>query len=270
MLAGLQAVQVLVTGLILGVPLTPVLAIWAGIWTLVPQVGGAIGGLPFILLAFSHSATSGLIAGAAFGLYLVIANNVLLPVIVGKAVDVSPLATMAATIAGFTLLGVIGAILAVPVFGATKSIYKQLRPSDPDAGGDAKHPRQHHRTGRMRTTMQQVRDRRRRRHRVRTDARVTRSRPGTSAAKRPVASSPGRGSTPCTAPARSRGSSRTRSRLASVERCWVDARAASKGVIVDAAMCCDSAPAQHEESHARNVSALRGHTGSAADRAPGP
>jgi predicted PurR-regulated permease PerM len=155
-LAGLQAVQVLVTGLVLGVPLTPVLAIWAGVWTLVPQVGGAIGGLPFILLAFSHGATTGLIAAAAFGLYLVIANNVLLPVIVGRAVNVSPLATMAATIAGFTLLGVIGAVLAVPIFGAAKSIYVELRPSraeDPPPG-PTRHP-----SGRVRTTLDHVRDR---------------------------------------------------------------------------------------------------------------
>lgn len=142
-LAGLQAVQVLITGLLLGVPLTPVLALWAGIWTLVPQIGGAIGGLPFVLLAFSHGATAGLIATGAFGLYLVIANNVLLPVIVGKAVDVSPLATMVATIAGFTLLGIIGAVLAVPMFGATKSIYKALRPLTSDDDGDDDRDRDH-------------------------------------------------------------------------------------------------------------------------------
>jgi predicted PurR-regulated permease PerM len=155
LLAGLQAVQVLVTGLALGVPLTPVLAVWAGIWTLVPQIGGAIGGLPFILLAFSHSATSGVIAAVAFGLYLVIANNVLHPVIIGKAVDASPLATMALTIAGFTLLGVIGAVLAVPLFGAGKSIYKQLHSSDGTPSGRAAA----HAPGRLRSGITSVRTR---------------------------------------------------------------------------------------------------------------
>ena len=144
----------LVTGLALGVPLSPALAVWAGIWTLVPQIGGAIGGLPFILLAFTQSASTGLIATAVFGLYLVIANNVLLPVIVGKAIDASALATMAATIAGFTLLGVIGAVLAVPVFGATKSIYLALRPPEPSGLPERRHP-----PGRVRTRTAQIRDR---------------------------------------------------------------------------------------------------------------
>jgi len=127
-LAILQGVQVFVTGLVFGVPLTPVAALWAAVWTLVPQVGGAVGGLPFVLLAFSHSASAGVWVTIIFGVYLVIANNVLLPVIVGKAVDLSALATTVATIAGFTLLGVPGAVLAVPVLGAGKAIWLQRRP----------------------------------------------------------------------------------------------------------------------------------------------
>jgi hypothetical protein len=73
--------------------------------------------------------------------------DVLLPIIVGKAVDASPLAT----IAGFTLLGAIGA---VPVFGATKSIYKQLRPTDDETTRPRRHP-----PGRVRRRIIDVRDR---------------------------------------------------------------------------------------------------------------
>ena len=110
----LQGLQVLVTGLVLGVPLSPLLAVWAAVWNLVPQLGGAIGGIVFVLVAFTQGATTGIIAGVIFMVYLTFANNVLLPVILGKAVDISPLTTMVATIAGFSIGGIIGAMLAVP------------------------------------------------------------------------------------------------------------------------------------------------------------
>ena len=47
--------------------------------------------------------------------------------ILGKAVDISPLTTMVATIAGFSIGGIIGAMLAVPIIGAGKAMYLELR-----------------------------------------------------------------------------------------------------------------------------------------------
>ncbi len=155
LLAGLQAVQVLITGLALGVPLSPLLAVWAGVWNLVPQAGGAIGGSLFVLVAFTQGATTGLVAAAIFGIYLVIANNVLLPVIIGKAVDLSPVSTMVATIGGFTVGGIIGAMVAVPVFGAGKAIYAELKP-DRAARRRAARRRP---PGRVETARQRVRER---------------------------------------------------------------------------------------------------------------
>jgi predicted PurR-regulated permease PerM len=128
LLATLQGLQVLITGLVLGVPLSPLLAVWAAVWNLVPQVGGAIGGILFVLVAFTQGATTGVIAAAVFLLYITFANNVLLPVILGKAMNISPLATMVATIAGFSIAGIVGAMLAVPILGAGKAMYLELRP----------------------------------------------------------------------------------------------------------------------------------------------
>jgi predicted PurR-regulated permease PerM len=127
LLSVLQGLQVLVTGLVLGVPLSPLLAVWAAVWNLVPQIGGAIGGIVFVLVAFTQGATTGIIAGVIFMVYLTFANNVLLPVILGKAVDISPLTTMVATIAGFSIGGIIGAMLAVPLIGAGKAMYLEVR-----------------------------------------------------------------------------------------------------------------------------------------------
>jgi len=127
-LAALQGAQVLITGIVLGVPLSPLLALWAGVWNMVPQIGGAIGGIVFVLVAFTQGATTGVIAAIVFMVYLTFANNALLPVILGRAVNVSPLMTMVATIGGFAVAGVIGAMVAVPIIGTAKAIYFELRP----------------------------------------------------------------------------------------------------------------------------------------------
>jgi putative heme transporter len=126
-LAALQGLQVLITGLILGVPLSPLLAVWAAVWNLVPQLGGAIGGIVFVAVAFTQGATAGVIAGIVFMIYITFSNNVLLPVILGRAVNISPLSTMVATVGGFFVAGIVGAMLAVPLLGAGKAMYHEIR-----------------------------------------------------------------------------------------------------------------------------------------------
>jgi predicted PurR-regulated permease PerM len=125
----IAGVFVLVTGLALGVPLTPLVAVWVGVFDLVPQIGGAAGGIPFVLLAFTKSAFTGVITGVLFVLYLQIENHVIQPLVVGKSVKLSPPATMTAALVGVSAAGVVGALVAVPLVGALKVAYLELRPS---------------------------------------------------------------------------------------------------------------------------------------------
>ena len=125
MLAGLY---VLVTGLALGVPLAPLVAVWVLVFNMVPQIGGAAGGIPFVLLAFTRSATTGAAAAVLFLVYMQIENHVIQPVVVGKTVKLSPPATMTAALVGVSAAGVVGALIAVPVVGAAKVAYHELRP----------------------------------------------------------------------------------------------------------------------------------------------
>jgi predicted PurR-regulated permease PerM len=50
------------------------------------------------------------------------------PVLVGQAVKLSPPATMTAALIGVSAGGVVGALLAVPLVGAAKAIYLEVRP----------------------------------------------------------------------------------------------------------------------------------------------
>ena len=127
--AGIAGVFTLIVGLVMRVPLTPLLAVWVSLWDLVPQVGGAAGGIPFVLLAFTVSPLTGVICAVLFMLYLQIENNVVQPLLVGRAVQLSPPATMAAALIGVSAGGVVGALLAVPLTGAVKAIYLEARPS---------------------------------------------------------------------------------------------------------------------------------------------
>jgi predicted PurR-regulated permease PerM len=125
--AGIAGLVVLVLGLALGVPLTPLAAVWVALWDLVPQIGGAAGGIPFVLLGFSQGVPTGVACALFFVVYLQIENHVLGPLLVGQAVKLSPPATMAAALIGVSAGGVVGALLAVPLTGAAKAAYIELR-----------------------------------------------------------------------------------------------------------------------------------------------
>jgi predicted PurR-regulated permease PerM len=130
LIAGLT---VLVAGLVLRVPLTPLLAANVMVFDLVPQIGGAAGGIPFVVMGFTHSATTGVLCAVFFMLYLQFENNILGPLVVGQAVKLSPPATMAAALVGVAAGGVVGALCAVPFVGAMKIVYLEFRGSPQDA-----------------------------------------------------------------------------------------------------------------------------------------
>ena len=128
LVAGVAGVAVLVAGLALGVPLTPLAAVWVAVWNLVPQVGGAAGGILFVALGLTQGAGVGIACLVFFAVYLQIENHVLGPLLVGQAVKLSPPATMTAALVGMSSGGVVGALIAVPLVGAVKAVYLELRP----------------------------------------------------------------------------------------------------------------------------------------------
>ena len=112
--AVLDGAVVLVLGLVLGVPLAPIAAIWAMVTNLIPQIGGFLGGSFFVLLAFSASPTTGLLALVLFVAYLQIENNIIQPAIVGQSMNLSPPTTMIAALIGGAVAGVPGALAVTP------------------------------------------------------------------------------------------------------------------------------------------------------------
>jgi putative heme transporter len=128
-LAGLVTLS---AGLALGVPLAPVAALWTTFTNLIPQIGGFLGGSFFTLLALTQGPVQAVIALAIFLVYTNLENHVIQPAIVGRAVNLSPPATMLAALVGGAAAGVPGALLATPLVGAVKAVYLDSKGEMPE------------------------------------------------------------------------------------------------------------------------------------------
>ena len=126
-MAALAGVVVLVASLSLGVPLAPLLAVWVAICNPIPQIGGFLGAVPFVALGLTRSAIVGVICLIVFLIYQQTENHLLQPLIIGRAVRLTPPSTMVAALVGVAAGGVIGGLLAIPMLGASKAIYLALR-----------------------------------------------------------------------------------------------------------------------------------------------
>jgi predicted PurR-regulated permease PerM len=121
---------VLIMGVILGLPLTPVAALWTASTNLIPQIGGFLGGSLFVALGLTKGPTTAVICLAWFLAWQQLENHVIQPVVVGEAVNLSPPATMLAALIGASAAGVPGALLATPLAGVIKALYLEVR--DPE------------------------------------------------------------------------------------------------------------------------------------------
>jgi predicted PurR-regulated permease PerM len=128
--AALNGLMVGIGAFALGVPLAPALAAWAMAWNFVPQIGGFVGGVPFVALAFSQSPISGVVAFVGFVIYQNIENHLIQPAVVGRAVDLPAWLALVAALVGAAIGGLVGAVLAVPVLGAVKVMHREWKRED--------------------------------------------------------------------------------------------------------------------------------------------
>lgn len=142
LVAVLNGIWTAAAAIIAGVPLSPVLAVWSALTSLIPQIGGLLGfGLVFIV-SLTAGVGPAIFMTIAFLAFMLFTNHVLVPLVVGKAVSLSPPVTMLAAVGGFSVAGIVGALFAVPTFGAIKAVAMHLRGTDPEADHDA-HVRRH-------------------------------------------------------------------------------------------------------------------------------
>lgn len=112
--------------LIFGVPYAALLAISVAILDLIPVVGSVIAGVLVSLIAFTVSLPVGLGTIGFFIGYRLVEDYVLVPRIIGGAVKVPAIVTVVAVILGGALLGVVGALVAIPVAAALLLLVREM------------------------------------------------------------------------------------------------------------------------------------------------
>jgi predicted PurR-regulated permease PerM len=137
----IAGIVVSVTLLILGVPFPYLWGLWVALVDFLPQVGGALAGIPTVLFAATHSLTAGIVTAVVFAVYTQIENHVLNPLVMSKTVRVSPLFVLVSVLVGASigawlggvLGGLVAALLAVPTAAALQTVIRDLwRETAPD------------------------------------------------------------------------------------------------------------------------------------------
>jgi predicted PurR-regulated permease PerM len=112
--------------LILGVPFPLLLAIMVMLLDVIPVVGTTAAGVVVTLVALTVSLPVGLATAGFFVVYRVVEDYVLVPRIIGRAVEVPALVTVVALLLGAVLLGVIGAVVAIPIAAAVLLVVREV------------------------------------------------------------------------------------------------------------------------------------------------
>lgn len=98
-----------------GVPFALPLAILAGLLEVVPVIGPIISAIPAVAIAYLISPVLALMVALAFFVIQQLENNLIVPQVMKRAVGLNPLIVILAVAIGGKLLGIAGALLAVPI-----------------------------------------------------------------------------------------------------------------------------------------------------------
>ncbi|HET6817712.1 MAG TPA: AI-2E family transporter [Mycobacteriales bacterium] len=108
------------------VPYPVALAMFVAITDLIPLVGATIGAIGVTAVALFHGVPVGIATFAFYMAYQQFENYVLQPRIMKKAIDVAPVVTIVAALLGAAMLGILGALIAVPIAAGVQLIMTEV------------------------------------------------------------------------------------------------------------------------------------------------
>jgi predicted PurR-regulated permease PerM len=124
--SALASIFVLILAMAIGLPSPFALAMIILVCGLIPLVGHFIGCSIVTIVALTQSVSTGLITFVAYVLYVQIENYVITPKIMRKSLAVPGAVTIIAALVGSSLLGLVGALLAVPLAAAVILILEEV------------------------------------------------------------------------------------------------------------------------------------------------
>jgi predicted PurR-regulated permease PerM len=104
------------------------LGLLAGVTALVPYLGPYLGAIPAVVVALSTGWQQAILVAVAYVIISNVVLNFMYPKIVGDAVKLPALVVIVAFIAGFSLAGILGMFVAVPVAATIRIIYDHVHP----------------------------------------------------------------------------------------------------------------------------------------------
>jgi putative heme transporter len=113
--------------LLIGTPNALALAVFAAFTDLIPFIGGVLALLPAVLATLPFGVGRAVIVLVAIVLYQQVESNLIVPRIYGKALRLSAVAVTLALLVGGTLLGIVGALLALPIAAGLRVLLEDLR-----------------------------------------------------------------------------------------------------------------------------------------------
>lgn len=111
---------------IIGLEFWLALGIWAGLTELIPFIGPVLGGSAAVIVALTDSWQKALIVIAVVVVLQQFEGAVLVPRVMRNSVGMTPLSVILAVFVGGTLLGIIGAIIAIPIAAALQVLIQAL------------------------------------------------------------------------------------------------------------------------------------------------
>jgi predicted PurR-regulated permease PerM len=132
-LAAIIGVTTAIGAGLLGVPYFYVLAVIAAVGEVIPVIGPVLGAIPGIAVAWSVAGAGKAVWMACF--YLAqqqLENHILVPKLMERQVGVSAVTVIVALLVGASLLGIVGALLAVPTAAILQVLFQEAVLRDDD------------------------------------------------------------------------------------------------------------------------------------------
>jgi len=141
-------VVVFITLWSVNVPFALLFALWVVLVDFLPQVGGALAGIPTVAFAFVQSTSAGVVTLVVFVVYTLVQNHVIYPVVMSRSIRLNPLLVFLAILIGAelgdwvggTFGGLVGVMLAIPLAAALHVIVTQWWHASRPSNGERQIP----------------------------------------------------------------------------------------------------------------------------------
>ncbi|MEO8876332.1 MAG: AI-2E family transporter, partial [Polyangiaceae bacterium] len=123
----LMAIFTFIVLLIARAPNASALAAFAGVADVLPYIGGILATGPAVIAAASHSPTTAIVVAIALLCYQEFESRVIVPRVYGDALRLPPSVVLLSLLIGGTLMGILGALLALPIAAGIRMLVDELQ-----------------------------------------------------------------------------------------------------------------------------------------------